>query len=353
MKDNLSGQDKQQLKRVKTIGYVLPIILFTIVIFYETWEHLILQGEIGFSFNLTFEVLFFGILGPSAVYITIKYIVALLAQQMEATVNLELVVAERTETLEERNAELATANQDLLKLDELKSDFVSMVSHELRGPLTTLNGGLELALQNSEEMTEESRRVLEVIAGESERLTEFVQTILDVSRLQAGKLNINLGPVAISPLLERSIHIAFAGKNREVIGGNDDQNLPPVWADEIYLEKVLYNLLTNADKYSPSEKPIKVTASLVDGFVEIEITDFGAGIPTAQQEIIFERFQRLESGNRLSAKGWGLGLYFSKALTEAQNCELRLKSPVRDDTKYPGTAFVLSIPLMKEVPEDG
>ena len=360
MHDKKSDQDNIQLRRVQLIRYVLPFVLFIIVAFYETWEHVVLRGSYQFDFHLTSEVMFFGVFGPTAVFIAMKYVVSLLEKQINATRslgdlnrNLENIVAERTEALEERNAELAAANLELQKLDELKSDFVSLVSHELRGPLTTLNGGLELALQDRKEMSEESRRILEVIAAESERLTEFVQTILDVSRLQAGKMNINLGPVAVSPLLERSIEVAFAGKSREVICCSDHASLPPVWADEVYLEQVLSNLLNNADKYSPPDKPITIDTQRSNGSIEIQVIDHGSGIPEEKQHVIFERFQRLESGNRVSAQGWGLGLYFSKALAEAQNCGLEVKSPVHPEEEYPGTAFILKIPLMMDVPEDG
>lgn len=350
--------NSDQLHRVKMIRNYLPIILFVIVASYESWEHLLLTGNFKLDFHGTSEVLFFGVIGPTSVFFVLSYVVSLLEKQMIAAgelealnITLEQKVEVRTKALAERNAELAAANEELQKLDELKSDFVSLVSHELRGPLTTLNGGIELALQDGESMSPESRRTLVVMARESERLTEFVQTILDVSRLDAGKWSLNLGAVAVTPLIKHVIQLLNADRHRDV-DFDEQRGLPPVWVDETALEKIICNLMTNADKYSPSGKPIELTANLKHRHLEITVTDYGAGIPTAMQSRIFERFQRLESGDRITTKGWGLGLYFAKALAEAQGCTLSVRSPAHEDGEYPGSTFILTVPLANEIPAD-
>ena len=350
---------KIQLRRVQTIRFVLPIILFVIVAVYETWEHLVLKGEFYLDFHLTSEILFFGVLGPSAVFIVLSYVIRLMEKQYKATdqlevlnVDLEQKVADRTELLEERNQELAAANKELQQLDQLKSDFVSLVSHELRGPLTTLNGGIEMALQESESLSVEAQRVLEIMSGESQRLTSFVQTILDVSRLDAGKLMLNPGPVAVIPLLRRVIEVVFARKNREIIF-NDEKNLPLAWADEIYLEKILCNLLTNAEKYSPIDTPVEIRAQRANGNIQLSIIDRGPGIPEEMQDQVFKRFLRLETGEKISSKGWGLGLFFAQALADAQDCSLTLVSPAHENEEHPGSSFILTIPIDVEEPEDG
>jgi signal transduction histidine kinase len=111
-------------------------------------------------------------------------------------------------------------------------------------------------------------------------------------------------------------------------------------------------LLANADKYSPPATPVEIEACLDDGQLRITITDHGSGIPKEMQSKIFERFQRLERGDRISSQGWGLGLYFAKALTEAQGGYLTVRSPVRQQKTNPGAAFTLTIPIADEVPED-
>ncbi|NIS82125.1 MAG: hypothetical protein GTO14_18385 [Anaerolineales bacterium] len=353
---NSSGREK--LNRVNLIRFVLPIALFLIVLSYETWEHLLLTGNFSLDVHYTSEILFFGTLGPLAVFAVLSYTVGLLrrqvlaAEELEAlNQNLEIKVAERTQTLAERNAELARANKDLKQLDQLKSDFVALVSHELRGPLTTLNGGIELALQTSEHIMPEARRVLEVMGRESQRLMNFVQTILDVSKLEAGKLEFNPGVVAIRPLLQSIVDILWPGGEREV-RWDVPKDLPLVWADEIFLEQIMCNLLTNADKYSPSDMPVEITSTPRDGFMEITIVDYGPGIPANVQDMIFGRFIRLEGGERINSKGWGLGLYFSRALTEAQGGRLEVRSPVHEKGAQAGSAFKVSLPLAEEVPND-
>ena len=354
----MRSHKNNQLRQVNTIRYVLPFILFIIVASYEVWEHWMLEHTLSFDFHLTSEVLFFGVFGPTAVFIVLSFIARLLTNEIAVSAelevlnrNLEHIVAERTEALEARNAELADANEELQKLDQLKSDFVSLVSHELRGPLTTLNGGLEVALHNADQMPPKSRRTLELMAQESQRLTQFVQSILDVSRLEAGKLALTLGPVAVLPMLRRIVELICECGDREVVMNIAD-NLPPVWADELSLEKVVGNLLSNAAKYSPSDMPIELSAKQANGEVIITVADYGAGIPKKMHAKIFERFIRIERGDRISTKGWGLGLYFVKALTNAQGGRITVTSPTQDNPKTPGTAFTLSMPITAEVPED-
>lgn len=348
----------RQLHWVTSSRYLLPILLFSIVFTYEGWEHLILKGRFQWDFHFTMELFFFGILGPSAVYIILTILVSLLENQISTRKKLEALnrgleqnIANRARELEVRNRELAQANAELQELDRLKSDFVSLVSHELRGPLTTLNGGLELALQNPADLPVEARQILEVIARESNHLTHLVQTILDVSRLEARKLSFNMGPVAIYPLLKRAVDSVYAARTRQVKWSIPEE-LAPAWADEIYLEEILCNLLTNADKYSPKDKPVMIRARAVNGNLEIQVIDEGPGIPLENQDKIFKRFQRLERGDRQQARGWGLGLYFARALAEGQGGQLTVESPVQTNQEAPGSAFKLTLPATSEVPED-
>jgi signal transduction histidine kinase len=249
--------------------------------------------------------------------------------------------------LKDRNDELAIANIELQKLDQLKTDFVSLVSHELRGPLTTLNGGIELVLKDKDSIPNEAKRIFEIMADESKRLTNFVQTILDVSKLDAGKLNLNLGLVTVAPLLRRVTEVTLLGSERKVIM-NEPESVPAVWADEIYLEKILCNLVSNADKYSPKGEPIEINIEKGENSLDISVIDYGTGIPSENHKFVFDRFMRLQTGEKLSAKGWGLGLYFSKALAEAQGGSISLKSPITINGNLPGTSFTVTLPLERE-----
>lgn len=347
------------LQNANFIRYAVPIVLFFIVLFYETIEHTAISGgKFQIDVHWSSEILFFGVIGPLMVFWVLTSMLRLLRNQIDVTAELEtlnrtleLKVIERTDALAARNQELAEANEELKQLDRMKSDFVSLVSHELRGPLTSLNGGLEVALQNPEHLPKDSRRILEVMGRETQRLTEFVQTILDVSQLDAGILKLNCGPVAVEPLLHRLVELVYAGSNREV-AWKVPEGTPPILVDEIYIEKVIGNLLSNADKYSPPDKPVEIATEVCEGCIEIKFTDYGPGIPEKRQKQVFKRFMRLEDRDRIETKGWGLGLYFAKEITEAQGGELKLKSPAQSNGGGAGCQFTLRLPIADEVPED-
>lgn len=348
---------EHSVRQVDLIRFLLPLLLFAIVAIFEIQEHWLETGA--FEFTLVSEIVFFGVIGPTAVFFALTYIKFLLIEMITAreeteAINrsLEQTVAERTADLAERNAELAQANAELQKLDGMKSDFVSLVSHELRAPLTTLNGGLEMALQYGDQLPEKTRHILDIMAVESERLTRFVQTILDVSQLEAGQLVLNPGPVAVRPLLERAA-TAVLGRDKRAIRWQIQPDLVPLWADEIYFEEIVRNLLTNADKYSDPEQPIAIAAFTEDNYLKVTVTDYGPGIPDAQKKAVFSRFERLERGDKVSYRGWGLGLYFAKALTKAQGGHLTLESPIHPDARCPGSRFTITLPLAEDVPEDG
>jgi signal transduction histidine kinase len=354
----MTYRGREQLRRVNLIRFWVPVTLFLIVLFYESWEHFLLTGAVTLDIHYTSEILFFGLIGPSAVFLVLSYVAGLLTQQVQVSEKLEAFnqsleseVAERTRTLAERNVELAHANEELQNLDQLKSDFVALVSHELRGPLTTLNGGLELALASAESLPPEPLRIVQVMARESQRLTDFVQTILDVSKLEAGRLKLNPGVVAVRPLLAHSVDLLWPHGERE-IRWHIPEDLPLVWADENYLEQSLCNLLTNADKYSAHDAPVEIAVGTTGNFMEISIIDHGPGIPEAMKDRIFERFVRLERRKRNAPEGWGLGLYFARAMTEAQGGRLTVRSPAHADGRNPGAAFTLSIPLAAEMHDD-
>ncbi len=350
---------KKQNNALRLTQWALPIGLFIVASGFEIAEHLFEMFEetdTSLPLNLTAEIFLFGMLGPIATWYAIAYVRHLLTEETlarqelaELNQELESIVTDRTRTLELRNEQLAQANDDLQKLDQLKSDFVSMVSHELRAPLTTLNGGLELAMQSAETLPTKARGILETMTVESRRLTIFVQNILDVSRLDAGKLEITFGAVAVRPLVEQAAAVMLASSQREV-NWHVDNNLPPIWADETYLEQVIRNLIRNADKYSPTEYPIHICASQQGEQVRIGIKDHGPGILPKEQSIIFDRFTRLQNDER-APSGWGLGLYIGQKLIAAQHGNLSIGSPLWEDEKDKGSEFYIFLPIA-QVPED-
>ena len=254
------------------------------------------------------------------------------AEQQVRQLNRELEqrVAERTreleaayEALRTKNAELEEANAELKELDRLKTEFVSMVSHELRAPLTNINGSVELMLQTGEEMDPDQRRqMLQIIGEQSARLTRLVQGILNVSRIEAHKLAIHPEPLMIAALIERVVkNMQPTTINHHIVTPEVD-GLPPVWADQDRIEEVLTNLLDNAIKYSPDGGLISIDAEAQDDAVIISVSDQGLGIPPRELDKIFEKFHRVERGDARVTYGYGLGLYISKKLVEAHGGEM-------------------------------
>jgi len=345
----LSWLDRGGFLDLKRLQWVVPLFLAVTALVFEFVEHG-LEDELRFDLAFISEVILFGFMGPAIIAFIIAWMRELVRAEMEAVQQvhalnreLENKVAERTAALEQRNAELDNANRELQQLDEMKSEFVSLVSHELRAPLTTLNGGLELAMQNADSLPDLARRTLETMVGESQRLTQLVQRILDVSRLEAGKLEINLGPVALRPLMEQAANVVLTSKGRTVEWKFTD-NLPPVWADEIHLEEIVRNLMRNADKYSPPEAPIHLCACQQGERVRISVKDHGAGITQEAQEHIFEQFSRAHKGES-APPGWGLGLYFARKLIEAQGGSIGVNSPIWEEKEAPGAEFYVLVPM--------
>lgn len=354
-------QDRWYVRQVNVLRFLVPALLTAFVVAYESTEHGFQWGV--WDLQMVSEIVYFGVLNPLLVFIAFSYVHVLLrslsaanqrAEHMNAT--LEKTVAERTADLRLRNQELAAANAELQKLDQLKSDFVAMVSHGLREPLTNLGGALEIALQEaSQKASPDLHQILSIMAEENSRLTRFSKMVLDISYIDAGKLCLRPGPVAVIPLLTWAVAVALPDCTRQV-RWSACQSLSPVYADENYLAEILLILLDNVDKYTPPDAPLDITVA-VDAQdatrLNILLTDYGPGIAPEFQARVFERFFRIESPVYASTSGWGLGLYFARILTAMQGGSLKLISPVHADPQAPGTQFIVTLPLVTEDSDDG
>lgn len=347
------------LRRVNIFRFVLPLALFLLATGFEFWDHWTNDEVAPANWLGLVEVMVFGILGPLAVFAVLTYVVVLLREleRMHAHVttlnqDLEQIVVQRTLALQASNEELAQVNRRLYDIDQMKSDFVALVSHELRAPLATLNGGLEVALQHADDLSLRSRRVLDLMMGETQRLTQFVQTVLDVSQLEAGKLRLTCGPLAVKPMLWRAVEIVFGSDDPRIIW-QLPSNLPPIWADETYAEEAFRNLLRNAQKYTPPQSPIELAAMIDDRYIRICVIDHGPGIPPEAQDRIFERFYRAGQNGDHASHGWGLGLHFARSLLVAQGASLRVESPAHPDPDAPGSRFVAELLIAEEAQDYG
>ena len=264
---------------------------------------------------------------------------------------LELRVTERTQQLEEatealqlKNQELVAVNDDLKQLDALKDEFVDLVSHELRAPLTNINASVELLLSQITESRQKTK--LEIIGHEASRLTRLVQSVLDVSRMEAGRLDILAAPIDVSTLCHD------AAETLELRGDHEwhievEPGTPAVMADPDRAVQVLSNLLSNAAKYSPVGSRIEVHAGPApdprDSKILFSISDTGVGIPSEELNKIFDRFHRVERGDARETYGHGLGLYIASKIIEAHGGRIWVKSIPNE-----GSTFLFTLPSTSE-----
>jgi PAS domain S-box-containing protein len=236
-------------------------------------------------------------------------------------------------------------------VEQAKSDFVSLVSHELRAPLTSIYGFAETMLRRGDLFDEPQRRTfLSYIAQESERLTGIVDALLDVAELDAGDLQVELAPTDVSSVVHEVVESARAEAERN--GGDGHRfvvDLPEslgAEADRDKLRRVLSNLIDNAVKFSPGGGTVTVSGQRRPGAIELLVADEGVGIPEQERERIFRKFFRGSSA--VLSGGTGLGLFITRGLVTAMGGRIWV-----DSTEGEGSTFGLELPSGSEteVPE--
>jgi len=242
----------------------------------------------------------------------------------ELNVALEEKVEARTSELEAAVAELGTLLEELTVLDRMKTEFVALVSHELRAPLTNIRSGVELILNSDSKLTTSVRESLTLVETETRRLAQFVGTILDLSALEAGRFPLQPHPVNVESIARK-----VCSKFLEDHGGNRlrldlPHDLPEVMADEQVLESVFFHLLDNSLKYAP-EGEIWVKGWVESANVYIAVCDAGPGIPPEEHERVFELFHRVDTSDSREVYGYGLGLPMVQRLLEAMEGGIRIE----------------------------
>jgi len=248
-------------------------------------------------------------------------------------------VVERVLSKSKQEKEKARLSQELeIELNHMKSGFISMVSHELRSPLSHIIASTEL-MREANLSSDQQRDLLNIIHLQSTRLNKFVEQILEVSLLEAGTVRVEKKPVALKPVIRQMIE-AFAIKaNAHRFEFTMPEGPITVMGDEGKIQTVLDNLLENAVNYSPKGSRVSIEVSEGDEEVVISVVDEGIGIPATQLERIFERFHRVNTRDDQEQYGYGLGLYISKRLVELQGGSIWVESEVGR-----GSRFSFSLP---------
>lgn len=248
------------------------------------------------------------------------------------------------ERVQERTRELEVARDQAEQASRAKSDFLSNMSHELRTPLNMVIGYTSSMLTmpkmyNNVALPEIYRTDVELIRDSGKHLLALINDILDLSKVEAGKLQLNFSAVDLNTSFDGVIAVTLGliGDKPLQLQQNYPENLPKVWADSIRVRQILLNLLSNAVKYSETGS-VTLTGEVRDNRVYISVTDTGFGIPESALSTIFDRFEQIQ--NNTEVQGTGLGLDISQRLAQLHGTEITIQS-----TLGVGSTFSFSLPV--------
>jgi signal transduction histidine kinase len=266
------------------------------------------------------------------------------------------------------NHELAETNRQLTRLDEAKSDFVTIASHELRTPLSQIFGYSDVLSSLEAEELSDSQIVEQFVSGitrGAQRLKRVVDALVDMSMIETGMLKMHKTPIQMDDVLSSTVSTfrRVAAARRQTITLVSPPDLPALEADLGRLGQVFSCLLSNAVKFTPDGGEINVTARSArpdtgQAWVEVCVADQGIGIEPEQTQLIFEKFYRpedamLHSTDEVSFKGAGpgLGLAIARGIVEAHGGKIWVESPGRDEKACPGSSFFVRLPAVTQLEE--
>ncbi|HEX7575639.1 MAG TPA: ATP-binding protein, partial [Candidatus Methanoperedens sp.] len=261
---------------------------------------------------------------------------------LEIRKKLEAKIELADKDLEEKNKELTFANEELKKLDELKSDFLSLVSHELKTPLSSMRISAEY-LESGENIDVATRKeLLSIIIRNIDRQTRLINDILDLSKIEAGKTELQLENVSIREIADTSFENIkqIANKKNISIILDIPDDLSSVMADREKLIIVLNNLFENALKFTPGGGSITLSATEDSSSIEVSMKDTGIGMEKEKLEKIFDKFYQVDSSSRRKTGGCGLGLSISSGIIRAHDSVIHVESE-------PGKGSTFSFKLKK------
>jgi len=264
--------------------------------------------------------------------------------------------------VQERTEELARLNRDLAILNKKKSDFVAIAAHELKTPLTLIQGYSEMLAEGGAPQLppETLERLAAGIVNGTNRLRMIVEDIIDVSLIDTEVLSLNLDLTALYSVVDLACKdwLEIARERNQTIHIAEFESLPYIEADALRLHQAFGNIIGNAVKYTPDGGRIEISARQIEAqddqpeYVEVVISDTGVGIDPEEQERIFDKFYRVESPDFHSSSktkflgaGPGLGLTIAKGIVEAHGGRIWVESPGHDLTRCPGSHFHILLPI--------
>ncbi|MBN2734431.1 MAG: HAMP domain-containing protein [Methanomicrobiaceae archaeon] len=263
--------------------------------------------------------------------------------EKEAKSELKKSQAELETKVIERTSQLAKANEHLKELDRLKSMFIASMSHELRTPLNSIIGFTVILLKGwSGEINDEQRKQLQIVENSSRHLLSLINDVIDISKIEAGKMELSLASFDLIPVLKETIS-SFEEKAKEqnLVLTKDIPERLDVYGDERRTRQVLINMIGNAVKFT-DEGSVHIKAESEGDNLLVSVSDTGIGIPEDKINDLFKPFIRIPTEGRLT-EGTGLGLYLSQKIVTALGGRITVKS-----TLGKGSEFILTLPVRSE-----
>lgn len=235
-------------------------------------------------------------------------------------------------------------------IDKMKTEFVSLASHQLRTPLTSIKWGLEIFMKDEKSLNSKQKAEISDIYRSNERMIELVNSLLNISRIESGKIIVSPKPTKIAEFIADVIKKANTKIEEKniIIKTNIASNLPEIDLDPDLISNVYQNLLGNAVDYSPKGSKIILTVKKEGEKIISSIADSGIGIPENEKARVFERFYRAGNAKKIKPDGTGLGLYIAKSIVESSGGKIWFESKAGR-----GTTFYFSLPLTGMKPKSG
>jgi len=252
------------------------------------------------------------------------------------------VQEEYTQRLAETNAELELTNRELERANRLKSEFLASMSHELRTPLHTIIGFSELLGEELEgPLNEKQKRFVQHIHKDSLHLLELINDVLDISKIEADRLELRPEAFDFTALIAESLASvrSLADAKSHILETASDVPTA-VQADRLRIKQILVNLLSNAIKFTPEGGRIRLEARVQDPFVLVSVSDTGVGIPAEEHESIFEKFHQVGATTKGVREGTGLGLAITKRLVEQHGGRIWVQSQPQQ-----ASTFLFTLPM--------
>jgi signal transduction histidine kinase len=229
------------------------------------------------------------------------------------------------EKVKQRTKELERSNVELTKTNQMKNEFIGIINHELKSPITTVISGIDvIRAHGTEKLDESQNKLLNIMEENGQEMLRLTNDLLDLSKIESGKIIVHSEPVPLLNMIEETVQSLMSEieKKKIKVATKIDDAITTIFADSVRLKQVIFNLIENAVKFTGEKGRVNIEAKDAGDQIKIDIKDSGIGIKKEDIGSIFDKFAKRPAGFR----GTGLGLYIAKSLTEAHNGKIEVSS---------------------------